>query len=158
MFVIDLNVMFKGQRKTQFVCESDGCNYSQEHAEYWPEPAKQDDEEGHRQRSNDGKDHSESYVSHITSIWKKQKKSKGLQAWRYCQKDMLIVTTATTRTEHLISACAVSTLRENSIHRPASHVWIRYCQCWTVAVKDLFSRPSADCCLCTCIKVSDLLH
>ena len=55
-------------------------NYSQEHVEYWPAPAKPLDEEGHHHRSNEGGDHDDTnYGSRTKWIWWEQSKANSFR-------------------------------------------------------------------------------
>ena len=59
------------------------------------------------------------------------------------------------RTSHLCVRCFYSPREQHSQTRKSyTNTILSMLNC--VAVKDLFSRPSADWCLCTCINVSDL--
>ena len=61
------------------------------------------------------------------------------------------------RTSHLCVRCFYSPREQHSQTRKSCmNTILSMLNC--VAVKDLFSRPSADWCLCTCINVSDLWH
>ena len=61
------------------------------------------------------------------------------------------------RTSHLCVRCFYSpTERHSQTRKSRMNTILLMLNC--VAVKDLFGRPSADWCLCTCINVSDLLH
>ena len=61
------------------------------------------------------------------------------------------------RTAHLCVRCFYSPREQHSQTRKSCmNTILSMLNC--VAVKDLFSRPLADWCLCTCINVSDLWH
>ena len=162
MFVIDLNVIIKRQSKrhSYLICvESDGYNYSQEHAEYWPATATPVDEEGHRHRSNDGKDRGDNDLgNHIKWFWWEQSKTRpsGMVILSERHADCHYSHNKN-RTSHLWVLCFYSLRDQHSQTRKSCmNTILSMLNC--VAVKDLFSRPSADWCLCTCINVSDLWH
>ena len=61
------------------------------------------------------------------------------------------------RTSHLCVRCFYSPREQHSQTRKSCmNTILSMLNC--VAVKDLFGRPSADWCLCTCINVSDFWH
>ena len=61
------------------------------------------------------------------------------------------------RTSHLCVRCFYSPREQHSLTRKSCmNTILSMLNC--VAVKDLFSRPSAGWCLCTCINVSHLWH